>query len=163
MKLLPPFVLVLVSLSVAHPAIVHASDTQRQHEVARRGAQVMPFDLEQTTHLFQPLNDGGVQRVTAKDQKNDQQIRLIRTHLEEEAARFGHGDFSDPKKIHGDDMPGVAELSRGAARIRVNYTELPNGAEIRYATTDTALIAAIHQWFHAQLHDHGHHATTSGH
>ncbi len=27
----------------------------RQAEVAARSAQVMPFDLEQTTHVFQPM------------------------------------------------------------------------------------------------------------
>ena len=32
----------------------------RQAEVAARGAQVMPFDLDQTTHIFQPLEDGGL-------------------------------------------------------------------------------------------------------
>ncbi len=154
-----PLMFILVALSLAEPAALHAADTQRQQEVARRGAQVMPFDLEQTIHLFQPLNDGGAQRVTAKDPKNEEQIRLIRTHLKDEANRFSRGDFSDPMKIHGADMPGIAELSRGAARIGVRYTELSDGAEIRYTTKDPALIDAIHRWFQAQLHDHGPHAT----
>ena len=37
----------------------------RQGEVAARGAKVMPFDLEQTTHVFQKLDDGGLQKVLA--------------------------------------------------------------------------------------------------
>ena len=41
----------------------------RQDQVAVRGAQVMPFDLEQTIHVFQRLDDGGRQTVTVKDPK----------------------------------------------------------------------------------------------
>lgn len=49
----------------------------RQGEVAARGAKVMPFDLEQTTHVFQKLDDGGLQKVVAKDPSNKKQIALI--------------------------------------------------------------------------------------
>lgn len=96
--------LALVSLATA-PTLVHSADAERQRDVARRGAQVMPFDLEQTIHQFQPLKDGGLQRVTVKNPQNKAQIALIRTHLKEEAERFRRGDFSDPAKIHGADMP----------------------------------------------------------
>lgn len=131
----------------------------RQAEVAVRGAQVMPFDLDQTIHVFQQLEDGGVQTVTAKDPADTEQIGLIRGHLQDEAVRFRRGDFSDPAKIHGDDMPGLADLRAGANRLDVGYTELPDGAQLRYTTTDRALIAALHHWFQAQLSDHGQHAT----
>jgi hypothetical protein len=130
----------------------------RQEEVATRGAQVMPFDLEQTVHVFQPLEDGGLQTVTAKDPSNSVQIALIQAHLKEEAEKFGRGDFSNPAKIHGEDMPGLAALKAGAHQIAMQYTPLPNGAQIRYTTTDPARIMALHQWFAAQRSDHGHHA-----
>jgi hypothetical protein len=130
----------------------------RQEEVATRGAKVMPFDLEQTMHVFQPLADGGLQTVTAKDPSNSAQIALIQAHLKEEAEKFRQGDFSDPTKIHGEDMPGLATLKAGARHIEMQYMLLSNGAQIRYATTDPALIMALHQWFAAQLSDHGHHA-----
>ena len=150
--------LALALLSLAAPALVPAANTERQQEVAKRGTAVMPFDLEQTTHFFEPLKDGGRQRVTVKDPKNKTQIALIQAHLKDEASRFARGDFSDPAKIHDADMPGLAELSRGAGRINVRYATLPNGAEIRYTTKDPALVEAIHRWFQAQLHDHGRHA-----
>jgi hypothetical protein len=121
----------------------------------------MPFDLEQTTHVFQPLDGGGLQTVTAKDPSNRQQIALIQAHLQEEAEKFRRGDFSDPAKIHGEDMPGLAALRAGAGHIGVQYITLPNGAQIRYTTTEPTLIMAIHHWFMAQLADHGRHA--SGH
>jgi hypothetical protein len=151
---------VLAALYLAQPALLHGADAERQQDVAKRGVHVMPFDLEQTLHVFQPLDDGGVQRVIAKDPQNKTQIALIQSHLKDEANRFSRGDFTDPAKIHGADMPGLAKLSRGASRIKVRYTNLPDGAEIRYRTSDPALIDALHRWFQAQLHDHGHHATT---
>jgi hypothetical protein len=133
----------------------------RQGEVAERGAKVMPFDLEQTMHVFQNLEDGGLQKVVVKDPSNKTQIALIQAHLREESEKFRKGDFSDPAKIHGENMPGLAELKSGAGKIDILYTTLPDGAQIRYATKDPALLMAIHHWFDAQLSDHGQHA--SGH
>ena len=133
----------------------------RQKEVAVKGAKVMPFDLEQTTHVFQKLDDGGLQKVVVKDPSNKKQIALIQSHLREESEKFRKGDFSDPAKIHGEDMPGLAELKAGARKIAVRYTALPDGAQIRYTTKDSKMVMALHQWFSAQLSDHGHHA--SGH
>ena len=131
----------------------------RQEEVAVKGAKVMPFDLEQTTHVFQKLDDGGLQKVVAKDPSNKKQIALIQSHLKEESEKFRKGDFSDPAKIHGEDMPGLAQLKAGAPKINVRYSALPDGAQIRYQAKDSKLVTAIHQWFSAQLSDHGDHAT----
>jgi hypothetical protein len=136
-----------------------SSTAARQAEVATRGAQVMPFDLEQTMHLFQSLDDGGLQTVTVKDPANREQIALIQAHLQEEAAKFQRGDFSDPAKIHGEEMPGLAALKAGAGQIDIQYLPLPDGAQIRYTTTDPTLVMAIHHWFMAQRADHGRHAT----
>jgi hypothetical protein len=138
-----------------------SSTAARQAEVATRGAQVMPFDLEQTMHVFQSLGDGGLQTVTVKDPENREQIALIQAHLKDEAAKFQRGDFSDPAKIHGEGMPGLAELKAGAGLIDVQYLPLPDGAQIRYTTKDPTLVMAIHHWFIAQRADHGPHA--SGH
>jgi len=135
----------------------------RQGEVAARGAKVMPFDLEQTNHVFQKLDDGGLQKVVVKDPSNKKQIALIQSHLKEESHKFRKGDFSDPAKIHGEDMPGLADLKSGAKKIDVRYSALPDGAQIRYQANDPELVTAIHQWFSAQLSDHGHHATGHSH
>src|SRR5262245_65571299 len=103
-------VLVALALSgILAGAGIGASQT-RQEEVATRGAEVMPFDLEQTMHVFQPLADGGLQTVTAKDPANSAQIALVQAHLQAEAEKFHRGDFSDPANIHGADMPGLAAL-----------------------------------------------------
>ncbi len=127
---------------------------QRQAEVAEAGQAVMPFDLDATTHVFEKLDDGGLQTVVAKDE-DPEQVALIRAHLEEEAGRFQRGDFHDPAMIHGDDMAGMHALMMGHDRITVAYREVERGAEIRYSTDDAELVQAIHQWFDAQLRDHG--------
>lgn len=130
----------------------------REAEVAARGAEVMSFDLERTTHVFKTLADGGVQTVVADDPEDTREIRLIRSHLREETANFERGIFSDPARVHGGEMPGLAELEAGADRIDVTYEPVPAGGRIRYSTGDPELVAAIHEWFRAQVADHGRHA-----
>ena len=151
-------VLYVVAILGLLDSIGLCASPSRQEEVATQGAKIMPFDLEQTMHHFQPLENGGVQTVTVKDPANSMQIALIQAHLKEEAEKFHRGDFSDPAKIHGENMPGLAALQSGAQHIDVHYTALPNGAQIRYDTKDPALVMGLHQWFAAQRDDHGHHA-----
>jgi hypothetical protein len=116
----------------------------RQEAVATRGAEVMPFDLEQTTHIFTKRDDGGLQQVIADDPADLDQIELIRSHLAEEAERFRQGDFHDPAMIHGQDMAGLHQLVTGAGRITITYSELPDGAQILYETDDPELVTAVH-------------------
>lgn len=134
--------------------------TSRQESVAERGRTVMPFDLEETTHHFTPTGSGGVQDVVADQPDDEKQITLIRTHLKQEAKAFGQGDFGDPAKIHGDSMPGLAALEEGYERIEVRYEDRTDGATLTYTADEPALVDALHDWFEAQLSDHGDHAET---
>lgn len=134
--------------------------TSRQAEVAERGASVMPFDLDETTHRFLPTDDGLRQEVVADHPDDTTQVDLVRQHLTTEAKRFRTGDFGDPASIHGDAMPGLAELSAGAADIEITYADLPDGATLTFRTTDPELIQALHDWGEAQVSDHGSHAET---
>ena len=119
----------------------------------------MPFNLDQTVHVFSKKEDGGLQQVVVKNQTNTGQIKLIRQHLNEIANKFKQGDFSDPSKLHGDNMPGLADLKKaGQGEINIAYTELPDGAQITYETDKPDLIHAIHLWCDAQLSDHARHA-----
>jgi hypothetical protein len=127
----------------------------REVAVAERGAKVMPFSLDATTHVFDATATGGTQRVVADDPRDGEQIRLIREHLRREAAAFRRGDFADPASIHGKEMPGLAALETGYERIEVSYRDLPDGGEIAYGTDDPALAVAVADWFDAQLRDHG--------
>jgi len=126
----------------------------RHEEVALKGATVMPFDLARTTHFFDDNAAGGIETVTANDHGDSDQVALVRSHLATEAKRFAAGDFSDPAKIHGEDMPGLSALSKAGARLGVSYRDVPGGASLTYASRDPAVIAAIHDWFAAQRSDH---------
>ena len=134
------------------------SETRQEH-IHDMGRDVMPFALAKTTHIFQMTEQGGIERVIVKDPMDSDQIKLIQQHLQQEAAAFQKGDYSDPARLHGEEMPGLAALQNEAARVRVTYTTLPTGAEITFETADTHLLTAIHQWFGAQLSEHGADAT----
>jgi len=138
------------------PFLSSAADSERQTDVAKRGADVMPFNLKATTHIFTKTPDGGTQRVIAKDASDGQQIQLVREHLRHIQAEFQQGDFAGPSHVHGAEMPGLTELKaakRGA--IAIVYREVASGAELTYKTADAGLVSALHTWFDAQVSDHG--------
>jgi hypothetical protein len=141
------------------PNCSFAADITRQEVVAERGIIVMPFDLKATTHIFTKTKMGGIQQVVVKNQSNASQIGLIRQHLKKIAVQFAKGDFSDPTHIHSEEMPGLAELKVAQpTEIKIQYRELKTGAEIIYTAKNPELVTALHQWFDAQLADHGNNA-----
>jgi hypothetical protein len=144
--------------AVGLPAPAHAQE--RQGMIHNMGGQVMPFDLSKTLHIFEMTESGGIQQVVIRNPADLDQVPLIQQHLRHEAMRFASGDYSDPTSLHGAEMPGVKELAAGAARIRVDYEPLPNGAQIVFSADELRLITAVHRWFGAQLSDHGADATT---
>ncbi len=133
-----------------------AADAQRQADVARLGADVMPFSLKATTHIFTKTPDGGTQRVVAKDPEDAAQVKLVRAHLQDIRAQFLKGDFSGPSHIHGQDMPGLATLQAAKpGQIAISYQDVAGGAELHYQSGNPDLVKALHTWFDAQLSDHG--------
>lgn len=136
------------------------AQTRRQAEVAQRGAEVMPFSLAATVHVFTRTQRGGVQRVLARDPADAVQVNLVRQHLQEIRGQFLRGDFSGPARIHGANMPGLAELQAAKpGQLAIAYRDVPGGAELDYTTAEPALVQALHRWFDAQLADHGRDAT----
>ena len=122
----------------------------------------MPFSLARTCHVFLKTATGGIQKVIAKNPGDGEQINLIRGHLMEMVNDFKLGDFSDPIKIHGEQMPGLAELTKAQPKqLKIQYQELPQGGQISYSAKQSRLIHAIHHWFDAQLSDHAHHAMSN--
>ena len=49
--------------------------------------------------------------------------------------------------------PAATQL--GAQRVMVSYSELPEGGEITFKTTDPHSLIAMHRWCGAQLPEHG--------
>jgi hypothetical protein len=126
-----------------------------QEHVHSSAHTVMPFDMSKTVHIFRMTEQGGIQRVVIRDPAAKEQVVLIQQHLKIEAERFQTGDFSDPGKLHGKDMPGLKDLQAGASMIKVSYAALSDGAEMTFSTEDRHLLTAIHRWFGAQLSEHG--------
>jgi len=153
MDLNPFFVASMVVLTQLNCGSVIAQ-TPQEH-VHGMSHSVMPFDMAKTTHVFKMTETGGVQRVILKDKSYTDQVVLIQQHLRKEAERFQHGDYSGPADLHGVTMPGLKELQLGAQRVKVSYSDLPDGAEITFKTMDPHLLTAIHRWFGAQLSEHG--------
>jgi len=146
----------VLAVLVGLPMATAAQDAQRQAEVAKRGADVMPFSLKATTHIFTKTADGGIQRVVAKSAADTEQIKLVREHLRDIRAQFRKGEFSGPTHIHGAEMPGLAELKAAKpGQIAIDYKDVDAGAELSYRTADARLVLALHRWFDAQLSDHG--------
>lgn len=140
------------SFAVAAPP----SDGARQAGVSKRGADVMPFSLAATTHVFSKAPGGGTQRVVVKKAEDANQVRLVRQHLREIEAQFRKGDFSGPAHIHGGDMPGLAQLRTAQpGEIAIRYRNVDGGAELTYRTANAVLVSALHAWFDAQVSDHG--------
>lgn len=130
--------------------------SQRQAEVARRGVDVMPFSLAATVHTFTKTDTGGVQQVVARVASDSAQVKLVRQHLREIREQFLKGDFSGPAHIHGQSMPGLAELQAAKpGQIAIAYRDIRGGAQLTYSTREASLVAALHAWFDAQLSDHG--------
>lgn len=141
---------------LATPLAVQAADAQRQAEVAKLGPDVMPFSLKATTHVFTKTAKGGTQRVIAKSATDAVQVRLVREHLRDIQSQFLKGDFSGPSHIHGNEMPGLADLKAAkSGQVAIDYRNVNGGAELTYRTADAKLVAALHEWFDAQLSDHG--------
>jgi hypothetical protein len=140
-----------------HAAHMQAkADGQRQADVATRGGHVMPFSLQATEHIFTKNATGGVQQVVVRNAGDAAQQALVRQHLREIREQFLKGDFSAPSQIHGASMPGLAELKTAQpGQLAIDYRDMPGGAELRYVAASAQLVTALHQWFDAQLADHG--------
>jgi hypothetical protein len=156
MKLGTLFTTLVVMAGLGAAVESFAADAERQAEVAQRGAEVMPFSLKATTHIFTKSDDGGSQQVIAKNPSDSRQIRLTRKHLREIQTQFQRGDFSGPARTHGGDMPGLAQLRAAKpGQISIAYKDIKGGGELTYRSDDPNLVSSLHAWFDAQLSDHG--------
>ena len=120
------------------------ANEERQAEVAKRGVDVMPFNLHDTRHHFVKNADGGIQQVVARLSDDVNQVQLVRTHLREIQEQFLQGDFSGPAHIHGNDMPGLQQLQESEpGQIEITYRDVKSGAELNYFTSNAKLVTAF--------------------
>ena len=103
---------------------------------------------DRVAHVFENTVDGVVERWTVAkqgDSKTQRQIRLATSDLF--ITRRNMGDFSvgDKKNLTGREVVEV-----GVESITITRSEVTGGAEMRYATTETELQAALQSWAAAQ-------------
>ena len=127
---------------------------QQDHAMMGRGAMVMGFDQEKTTHHFRLYEDGGSIEVTANSGDDSANRTAIRDHLPHIAQMFAAGNFDAPMEVHAQRVPGSAELARLREKVSYKYVELPNGGRVDILTTDAAALRAVHEFLKFQIMDH---------
>lgn len=121
--------------------------------VQARGAVAMGVNQYSSSHVFEPLADGGrveLQR-NAADSAGAAQIRR---HMAEIASRFAAGDFRLPGFVHAQQVPGTEVMIRKRGAIRYVVESLPRGAALRLRSDDPAAVRAIHEFLAFQREDH---------
>lgn len=126
-------------------------------QLQQRGAEAMGVDQYTSTHVFEPLDDGG-RIVLQRDSADETGAETISAHMREIAQRFTAGDFSIPGFVHSREVPGTGIMAARRAHIRYTAEPLPRGAQVRITTSDSAALAAIHEFLAFQRSDHRAHA-----
>jgi len=145
-----------IVLPVAGLLMVVSVAAQDPHgAMQHRGAEVMGFDQDKTTHHFTLYTDGGAIDVSVKDASNAADLRAIRSHLPHVSTMFSDGNFDAPMLVHDStSVPGTAEMARLRGTIAYRYAETPAGGRVDIVTTDPAAIAAVHAFLRFQIADH---------
>lgn len=118
-----------------------------------RGARAMGVDQYSSSHVFEPLADGG-RIVLTRSATDTAGVETIRDHMRLIAGRFAHGDFQIPGFVHAQTVPGTAVMAARRSRISYVADTVPGGGELRITTTDSAALAAVHQFLAFQRQDH---------
>lgn len=146
--------LVLVDCGAEQPSPEPGSaDETAFAELQERGREAMGVDQYTSTHVFDALPDGGRIELQ-RDGEDPEGVMTIRQHLQEVAGDFEQGDFRIPGLVHAQEVPGTQVMAEKRAAIRYVYSDLPRGGEVRIITTDSAAVAAIHEFMAFQRQDH---------
>jgi hypothetical protein len=121
--------------------------------VQDRGAVAMGVDQYTSTHLFTPLDDGGLIELQ-RDTVDSAGIAQIRAHMRHIAVAFKDGDFTLPGMVHAQTVPGTDQMRSLKASITYTAEDLPRGAQVRIRTTDAAALNAVHEFLAFQRQDH---------
>jgi hypothetical protein len=121
--------------------------------VQARGEVAMGVNQYTSSHVFEPLPDGG--RIELQRDGDDSAgTARIRQHMEQIAGRFGAGDFLLPGYVHARTVPGTAVMVARRAVITYTVESLPRGAAVRVRSADPVAILAIHEFLEFQRQDH---------
>lgn len=113
----------------------------------------MGVDQYTSTHVFEPLEDGG--RIwLERDPDDSVGAATIRRHMDEIAARFAAGDFTLPAEVHARAVPGTDTMRARRAVLSYTVEMLPRGAALRIRSADPVAIRAAHEFLAFQRDDH---------
>ncbi|PYP77851.1 MAG: aspartate carbamoyltransferase [Gemmatimonadetes bacterium] len=118
-----------------------------------RGQAVMGVDQYTSVHRFDALRDGG-RIVLQRDRDDSAGAVVIRAHLRSVARAFSAGDFSSPRAVHVDTVPGTAVMRARRAAIRYEVSDVPRGALLRIRSRDARAVEAIHRFLDYQRSEH---------
>jgi hypothetical protein len=146
----------LAAIAIAASAEVLRAGGQDQHAgMDQRGAMVMGFDQQKTTHHFYLYEDGGAIDVSVNDATDTANRDAIRSHLPHMAMMFGQANFEAPMMVHDSkNVPGTAEMARLKDKLTFKYVETPKGGRVDVITKDAAALEAVHQFLKFQIADH---------
>ena len=113
----------------------------------------MGVDQYTSTHVFQPLPDGG-RIALQRDDEDSAGTAEIRRHIGRIAVRFAAGDFELPGFVHARVVPGTEVMATKRTAISYRVDTLPRGAELRITTADSIAVRAIHEFLAFQRLDH---------
>jgi hypothetical protein len=155
-----PTVLILaaVVLAISFIAMPRAAGQDPHAGMAgmnQRGAMVMGFDQQKTTHHFYLYEDGGAIDISVNDAADTANRDAIRSHLPHIAMLFGQGNFDAPMLVHDSkNVPGTAEMTRLKDKISYKYVESTKGGRVDIVTTEPVALTAVHDFLRFQITDH---------
>ena len=157
---MPPSVLTVVLLGLLSCRGDQAAQrrTAAAHDAAYAGVQdrgevAMGVDQSTSSHVFEPLPDGG-RIALQRDTDDSAGTAVIRRHMEHIAARFDAGDFRLPGYVHARAVPGTDVMSARKEAITYTVESLPRGAAVRVQSADPSAVRAIHAFLAFQREDH---------
>ena len=113
-------VLALIAGSLAIGSPIGAQQDPHA-QMNARGAMVMGFDQDKTTHHFYLYQDGGAIDISVDDAADLKNRDAIRSHLPHIAMMFGQGDFEAPMLVHDTKaVPGTDAMAK--AKDKITYT-----------------------------------------
>jgi hypothetical protein len=121
--------------------------------VQSRGQVAMGVDQYTSTHIFEPLADGGRIELQRDDQDSVGTIQIQR-HMRHIAASFAAGDFRLPGFVHARIVPGAEVMAARRAEISYTIEDLPRGAALRLRSASPSVVQAIHDFLQFQRQDH---------
>jgi hypothetical protein len=156
-RLIIPFLLGLLACGPGgqQPALPHSTGAADSGYpgVQARGEVAMGVNQYTSSHVFEPLADGGRIELQRNESDSAGAARIGR-HMEQIAIRFAAGDFRLPGFVHAQHVPGTDVMAAKRDAIHYAVEVLPRGAALRIRSEDRAAVRAVHEFLAFQRQDH---------